>query len=387
MRVTWLCISVLLLASVSGCLSAKVPDVNDAKKGVTDRPVPSLRMIIEIAGEVYEYSTEEAGEVAANSSNTATATANSAAQSANNTANTTGNAAANETDAERANETLQNRHPSGVAPLDSKYNLIVKNAVGVLNWTFTTGDEAPATAGGAAASGSQNATSAGNSTSSQANGTASNANGTAGNASNSANGTAVRAGNTANATFNHTYTMVGNYTPTFTLNMANGAKLELKANVLVAAAEVAKGEVSASAASTVAPGTELGKVTLAKSGTFGAAVQGTNCNAASGLNPVSFTWAWEFPANDTTGTKLVFTKANIVVASQGMTTLDVSLHFLAPDGKVIQSVDAYSADNPGKETIVQAGPFVPGTYNVKVVACASVQGTVTVNGEATMVAA
>jgi hypothetical protein len=161
----------------------------------------------------------------------------------------------------------------------------------------------------------------------------------------------------------------------------------LQGNTTLASLHVALvvgGNGTVSLSSGPAPGTVLGMVPIDFSGTFtvGAGDGSTPLKCGSGLNAAG-EGTWEFPSTDpVTGTAVVVGAVHIVSDGDD-TTVDADLYFLGPDGSEIAKANGGSPD----ETLDAEGPFLPGSYKVQYKACVAVEGSWTVHGEATLVAA
>lgn len=176
----------------------------------------------------------------------------------------------------------------------------------------------------------------------------------------------------ANATAVHAFA-AGNFTVTLTVSDSAGLSNSSSVQLVVAVAGPG-GPPS---------GTVIKEDKKKFTGTYTVAVQeGFPCAANNvGVGHVG-THPWEIPATDENGVAILVSKW-VLKATGGPTTVDQAIDLVGPDGKVIKSEDADLAT----ETLTVEGFFPPGKYQVKAYGCVAVNGSYTIDGTATIVAA
>jgi hypothetical protein len=234
--------------------------------------------------------------------------------------------------------------PSGDAPLNVTVQIGASGLpddvdLSALNWTVRWGDAASTSGGNASAQASGNGTAAVQQ--------------------------AQESGSSLPATLRHTYTTPGQHRMSFGLAAA-------KQSLGTVGTLVAVGE----GVPQFAPGTLLGQVPFNATGDLPAANPVTDCDPEGGE---SFPWTF---ADQLNGTPAEVSELNLSLASSG-TVYDVDLFLFAPNGTEIGSAEGSGAD----KVLELAGPFAPGEYVVRVVACVSGGGEFVLEGAATYVAA
>jgi PKD repeat protein len=179
-------------------------------------------------------------------------------------------------------------------------------------------------------------------------------------------GTGTASGTQLPSNATHSYALNGTFNATVSIHYDDGEVVNATTSIVVEPG----GPL---------PGAVLRVEIYDKTETILVGAQTTSCG--SGVNAGSDT-AWEIPAAGPDGIPNLVSNFAFTMTASGPGAVDVDIEVRGPDGVV----GSGTSSGPNESFSVE-GAFPPGVYTVDVDGCAAVNASVTVHGEATMVAA